>query len=62
MSRIYVISEETFVTFYEKKIAKTNQAEIRVEKLTNRNGEKLYVKLKDYDNSFNTVGFIMQLD
>ena len=47
----YIISEETF---YEKELQKTNQTEIRVEKVINRKGDKLYVKLKGYDNSFNS--------
>ena len=31
---------------------KTNQKEFKVEKVTKK-GDKLYVKRKDYDNSFN---------
>ena len=44
----YVISdlkvEETVETFYEKELQKTNQKEIRVEKVIKRKGNKLYVK------------------
>ena len=42
--------------FYEvnEKFQKTNQNEIRVEKVTTRKGDKLYVKSKGYDNSFNS--------
>ena len=41
-------------TFYEKKVQKTNQKEFRIEKVIERKGNKLYVKWKGYDNSFNT--------
>ena len=45
-------SKEIVGTFYEKNLQKANQKEFRVEKLIERKGDKLYVKLKDYDNSF----------
>ena len=38
--------------FYEKKIAKKNQEKFRTEKLIRRKGDKLYVKWKDFNNSF----------
>ena len=40
-------------SFYEKKLQKTNQKEFRIEKVIKRKGDKLYVKWKGYDNSFN---------
>ena len=40
--------------FYEKQLQKKNQAEFRVEKVIKRKGDKLYVKWKGYDNSFNS--------
>ena len=53
----YVISnfhgEEIVRTFYEKESQKTNQKEFRVEKVLKK-GNKLYVKWKGYDNSFNS--------
>ena len=54
----YVINdlsgEEIIGAFYwKKKLQKTNQKEFRIEKLIKRKGDKLYVKWKDYDNSFN---------
>ena len=53
----YVISdlkgEEIIRTFYEKELQKTNQKEFRVEKVIKRKGNKLYVKWKGYDSSFN---------
>ena len=33
---------------------KTNQKEFRIEKVINKKGNKLYVKWKGYDNSFNS--------
>ena len=53
----YVISDlngkEIVGTFYEKKLQKTNQTEFTIEKVIRRKGDKLYVKWKGYDNSFN---------
>ena len=53
----YVINdlngEEIVGTFYEKELQKTNQKEFRIEKVIKRKGDKLYVKEKGYDNSFN---------
>ena len=53
----YVISnlhsEEITGTFYEKDLQKTNQKEFRIEKIIKRKGDKLFVKWKGYDNSFN---------
>ena len=54
----YVINdlngEEITVTFYEKELQKTNQGEFRIEKVIRRKGDKLYVKWKGYNNSFNS--------
>ena len=48
----YVINdlngEETIGTFYEKELQKTDQKEVRIEKVIKRKGEKLYVKWKGY--------------
>ena len=46
--------EETIGTFYEKKLQKTNQKKFMVEKVIKRKGDKLYVKWKGYDSSFNS--------
>ena len=46
--------EEITGTFYEKELQKTNQEEFRIEKVIRRKGDKLYVKWKGYDNSFNS--------
>ena len=40
--------------FYEKDLQKTNQRESKIEKATKRKGDKLYVKWRGYDNSFNS--------
>ena len=39
---------------FMKKNYKTNQKEFRIEKVINRKGDKLYVKWKGYNNSFNS--------
>ena len=54
----YVINdlhgEEITGTFYEKELQKTNQKEFRIEKVIKRKSDKLYVKWKGYNNSFNS--------
>ena len=47
-------SEEIVEMFYEEELQKTNQTELRVEKVIKKKGDKLYVKSKGYDNSFNS--------
>ena len=46
--------EEIIGIFYEKELQKTNQKEFRIEKVIKRKGDKLYVKWKGYDSSFNS--------
>ena len=41
-------------SFYEKELQKTNEKNIRIEKVLKRKGGKLYVKWKGYDDSFNS--------
>ena len=54
----YVINDlngdEIIGTFYEKELKKTNQREFRIEKVINKKGDKLYVKWKGFDSSFNS--------
>ena len=54
----YVINDlngdEIIGTFYEKELKKTNQREFRIEKVIKKNGDKLYVKWKGFDSSFNS--------
>ena len=47
-------AEEITGSFYEKKLQKTNQKEFRIEEVLKRKGDKLYVKWKGYNSSFNT--------
>ena len=54
----YVINdlngEEIIDTSYENELQGTSQKEFRVEKVLKKKGDKLYVKWKGYDNSFNS--------
>ena len=54
----YVINdlngEEIIGKFYEKELQKTNQEKFRIKKVIKKKGNKLYVKWKGYDNSFNS--------
>ena len=54
----YVINdlngEEIIETFYEKELQKTNQREFRIDKVIKRKDDKLYVKWKGYDYSFDS--------
>ena len=58
VSWTYVINdlngEEITGTFYENELQKTNQKEFRIEKVIKRKRDKLYVKWKRHDNSFNS--------
>ena len=53
----YVISgmngEDITGSFCDKELQSTNQQIFRKEKIIKRNGNKLYVQWKGYDNSFN---------
>ena len=46
--------EEIIGTFYEKEFQKIDQQEFRIEKVIRKKGDKLYVKWKGYDSSFNS--------
>ena len=46
--------EEVIGTFWENELQKTDRKEIRIEKVLKKKGDKLYVKWKGYDNSFNS--------
>ena len=41
-------------SFYEKEMQNTSQEKFRIEKVLKRKIDKLYVKWKGYDNSFNS--------
>ena len=47
-------AEEIIGIFYEKELQKNNQQEFRIKKVIKKKGDKLYVKLKGYDSSFNS--------
>ena len=46
--------EEIIGTSYKKELQATNQQKFRVEKVIKRKSDKLYVKWKGYNNSFNS--------
>ena len=54
----YVISdfngEEIVGSFYEEELQETNQKEFRIEKILKAKRNKLYIKWKGYNNSFNS--------
>ena len=54
----YVINdlngEEIIGAIYEKELQKIDQQEFRIEKVIKKKGNKLYVKWKGYDSSFNS--------
>ena len=58
LCRVHIFSdlkgEEIVGTFYKKELQKKNQKEFRIEKVIKRNGNKLHVKWKGYDSSFNS--------
>ena len=45
---------EFAVMFYEKQLQKTNQTEFRFEKVIKKKRNKLYVKWKGHNSSFNS--------
>ena len=58
VSWTYVVNvlngEKIIGTFYENELQKTDKKEFRIEKVLKKNGDKLDVKWKGYDNSFNS--------
>ena len=50
----YLRGEEIIETFYEKDLQKTNQKNFRIEKVIKKKGNKLYVKWKSHEKSFNS--------
>ena len=48
------IQEKITGNFYEKELQKTSQEKFRIEKVIKRKGDKLYIKSKGYNNSFNS--------
>ena len=54
--------EKAACSFYEKELQKTSREKLRIEKVIKRKGDKLYVKWKGYNNSFNSVIFLSCLE
>ena len=55
LQKINDLNREEFIgTFYEKELQKTNRKEFKIEKVIKRKRNKLYIKWKGYDNSFNS--------
>ena len=46
--------EEIVEIFYKEELQESNQKEFRVEKVTKKKDDKLYIKWKGYDSSFNS--------
>ena len=46
--------EEIIGTFYEKELQGTKQNKFRIERVIQKKGDKLYVKWKGYNNTFNS--------
>ena len=51
---LMIYGEEIIGTFYEKDLQKTSQDEFRIEKVIKGKSDKLYIKWKGYDKSFNS--------
>ena len=54
MLLVILKSKRLLEHFTKKNCKRTNQKEFRVEKVIKRIGDRLYVKCKGYDNSFNS--------
>ena len=51
---ILMVNEKVIGAFYEKELQEKNQKEFRIEIVIKKKGNKLYVKWKGYDDSFNS--------
>ena len=56
----YLSGDEIVVIFYKNELEITNRKEFRMEKVIKKKDDKLYVKWKGYNNSFN--GWIYKRD
>ena len=50
----HLSGKEVMGSFYEKQLQKSDRKEFRIEKVIKRKRNKLFVKWKGYDNSFNS--------
>ena len=53
MLSVVLMGTKLLESFTKKNCNKTNQKEFRIEEVTKRKGDKLYVKWKGCDNLFN---------
>ena len=51
---LVILTEKKLLERFTKKSYKNSQKEFRVKKAIKRKGDKLYVKWKGYDSSFNS--------
>ena len=54
MLSVILKAQKLLERFTKKNLQKTNQKEFRVEKVITKKGDKLYVKWKGSDSSFNS--------
>ena len=52
---LVIVTEKKLLERFAKRIAKNKSKEFRVEKDIKRKGDKLYVKWKCYNSSFNSL-------
>ena len=57
---LVILMMKNLLEHYEKELQKASQEELRIEKVIKKKGDKLYIKWKEYDNSFN--GWIDKTD
>ena len=51
---LLILTAKKLVELFKKKFEKTNQIGFKTENVGKRKDNKLYLKLKGYDNSFNS--------
>ena len=51
---LVILETKKLFEHFAKKLQKTAKKEFRVEKAIKRKGDKLYVKQRDYESSFNS--------
>ena len=49
-----ILTSKNVRAFYKKEFQNKNKKEFRMEKVIRRKGDKLYVRWKDYGNSFDS--------
>ena len=50
---LVILMMKNWLEHYEKELQKASQEELKIEKMIKKKGDKLYIKWKEYDNSFN---------